>query len=65
MIDPRVPAKLLANELRKNAMALEKGSFNDIRVALLETMATLAVVVEQQATTLHKLNMLGERDVLS
>lgn len=56
MIDPREPAKVLADELRRNAMALEKGSFDDIRVALLKTMATVAVLVEQQAATLYQLN---------
>ncbi len=65
MIDPRGPAKLLADELRKNAMALHKASFDDLRVALLETMGTLAILVEQQAMTLHRLNMLKDRDVLS
>ena len=55
MKDLKKAATLLADELRRSAVALEKGSLKDLCAAQIKVTVTMAALMEQQANTLAQL----------
>lgn len=55
MKDLKKAATLLADELRRSAVALQKGSFKDLCAAHIQLTVTVAALIEQQANTLAQL----------